>query len=153
MNIVQSCLTLCNPMDCSLPGSSVHRDSPGKNTGVGSHSFLQGIFLTQGPNLGLLYLLHCRQILYHLGHQGSRESQSPTSGRLRETPPPWSPPVSQVTILCLTLVGDCLRAHNGPAPLCHVVCKGGEVHSAVAREGGECSVHVTVQRERVMGEL
>ena len=32
---VQSYLTLCNPMDCNLPGSSVHGDSPGKNTGVG----------------------------------------------------------------------------------------------------------------------
>ena len=40
----------------------------GKNTGVGSHFFLQGIFLTQGLNPGLL---HCRQILYHLSHQGS----------------------------------------------------------------------------------
>ena len=36
--VVQSCPTLCNPMDCSLPGSSVHRDSPGKNTGVGCHA-------------------------------------------------------------------------------------------------------------------
>ena len=36
-------------------------DSPGKNTGVGSHSLLQRIFPTQGSNLGLLY---CRQILY-----------------------------------------------------------------------------------------
>ena len=43
-------------------------NSPGKNTGVGSHSLLQGIFLTQGSNLGLL---HYRQILYHLSHQGS----------------------------------------------------------------------------------
>ena len=43
-------------------------NSAGKNTGVGSHSLLQGIFLTQGWNLGLL---HCRQILYHLSHQGS----------------------------------------------------------------------------------
>ena len=42
----QSCLTLCNPMDCSPPGSSLW-DSPGKNTGVGCHSLLQGIFLTQ----------------------------------------------------------------------------------------------------------
>ena len=42
--------------------------SPGKNTGVGSHSFLQGIFLTQGSNPGLL---HCRWILYCLSHQGS----------------------------------------------------------------------------------
>ena len=37
------------PMDCSTPGSSVHGDSPGKNTGVGCHAFLQGIFPTQGP--------------------------------------------------------------------------------------------------------
>ena len=43
-------------------------NSPGKNTGVGSHSLLQRIFLTQGSNLGLL---HCRQILYSLSHQGS----------------------------------------------------------------------------------
>ena len=42
------------------------RDSPGKNTGVGCHSLLQGISL-QGLNLGLL---HCRQILYHLSHKG-----------------------------------------------------------------------------------
>ena len=46
-------------------------DSPGKNTGVGCHFLLQGIFLTQGLNPGLL---QCRQILYHLSHQGSPES-------------------------------------------------------------------------------
>ena len=56
-------------MDCSLPGSSVHGDSPGTNTGMGSLSLLQGIFPTQGLNPGLL---HGRQILYHLSHQGSR---------------------------------------------------------------------------------
>ena len=43
-------------------------NSPGKNTGEGSHSLLQGIFLTQGLNLDLP---HCRRILYHLSHQGS----------------------------------------------------------------------------------
>ena len=43
-------------------------NSPGKNAGVGSHSLLQGIFPTQGLNQGLL---HYRQILYHLDHQGS----------------------------------------------------------------------------------
>ena len=43
-------------------------NSPGKNIGVGSHSLLQGIFATQGSNLGLL---HCRQILYWLSHQES----------------------------------------------------------------------------------
>ena len=41
---LQSCLTLCSPMDCSPPGSSVHGDSPGKNIGVDCHAFLQGIF-------------------------------------------------------------------------------------------------------------
>ena len=41
-------------------------NSPGKNTGVGSHSLLQGIFPTQRQNPGLL---HQRQILYHLSHQ------------------------------------------------------------------------------------
>ena len=49
---------LCNPMDCSLPASSAHGDTPGKNTGVGCHILLQGIFLTQGSNLRLLGLLH-----------------------------------------------------------------------------------------------
>ena len=42
-------------------------NSPGKSTGGGCHSFLQGIVLTQGSNLGLP---HGRQILYHLSHQG-----------------------------------------------------------------------------------
>ena len=42
-----SCVWLCRHMDSSLPCSSVHGDSPGKNTGMGSHAFLQGIFPTQ----------------------------------------------------------------------------------------------------------
>ena len=65
--VTQWCLTLCNPMDCSPPGFSVHGDSPGENTGVGCHALLQGIFPTQRSNPGLL---HCRWILYHLSHQG-----------------------------------------------------------------------------------
>ena len=55
---LQSCLTLCNPLECSPPGSSVDEDSPGKNIGVGCHALLQGIFSTQGLNQSLLYLLH-----------------------------------------------------------------------------------------------
>ena len=66
--VAQSCPNFCNPMDCSPPGSSVHGDSPGKNTGVGCHAHLQGIFPTQGSNPGLP---HCKSILYHLSHQGS----------------------------------------------------------------------------------
>ena len=49
-------------------------NSPGKNTGVGSHSLLQGIFLMQGLNL---HLLHCRQILYHLSHGESPSRVKP----------------------------------------------------------------------------
>ena len=64
--VAQSCQTLYEPMDCSLPGSSIHGDSPGKNTAVGCHA--QRIFLTQGLNPSLL---HCRWILYCLSHQGS----------------------------------------------------------------------------------
>ena len=50
------------------PWTTQSTDSPGQNTGVGSLSFLQGIFPTQGLNPGLL---HCRWILYQLSHQGS----------------------------------------------------------------------------------
>ena len=53
--------TLCNPMDCSPPGSSVHGVVPGKNTGAGCHFPCQGVFPTQGPNPSLL---HGRWILY-----------------------------------------------------------------------------------------
>ena len=46
--VTQSCLTLCDPMDCSPPGSSVHRDCTGKNAGVGCHTLRQGIFPDPG---------------------------------------------------------------------------------------------------------
>ena len=51
--VTQLCPTLCDPMDCSLPGSSVLGDSTDKNTEVGCHALLQGIFPTQGSNSGL----------------------------------------------------------------------------------------------------
>ena len=51
---LQSCPALRNPMDCSPLGSSVHGNSPGKNTGVGGHALPQGIFPTQGSNLRLM---------------------------------------------------------------------------------------------------
>ena len=66
--VAQLCPILSDPLDCSPPGSSVHRDFPGKNIGVSCHTCLQGIFLTQGWNPGLLC---CRQILYPLSYPGS----------------------------------------------------------------------------------
>ena len=50
VKVAQLSLTLCNPMDYSPSGSSVHEDSPGKNTGVGYCALLQEIFPTQGSN-------------------------------------------------------------------------------------------------------
>ena len=52
----------CDPMDWEPTRLLCPWDSPGKNTGVGCHCLLQGIFPTRGSNLGLL---HCRKILYH----------------------------------------------------------------------------------------
>ena len=66
--ITQECPSLCDPMDCSPPGTSVYGDLPGRNTGVGCHAFLQRIFPAQGLNPCLPY---CRQILHCLSHQGS----------------------------------------------------------------------------------
>ena len=70
--VAQSCPTLCDPMDHSLPSSSVPGDSPGKNTGVGGLSLLQGIFLTQELNQ---CLLHCRWILYQQRYQRSPQKK------------------------------------------------------------------------------
>ena len=66
--VTQSCPSLCDLMDCSLPGSSVYGDSPRKTMGVGCHFFLQRIFPTQGSNPRRP---HCRQIVDCLSHQGS----------------------------------------------------------------------------------
>ena len=65
---LQSCLTLCDPMDLQPSRLLCPQDSLGKNTGVCCHAVLQGIFPTQELNPGLP---HCGQILYHLSHQRS----------------------------------------------------------------------------------
>ena len=100
--VVHSCLILCDLMDCSPPGSSAHGDAPGKNTGVGCHALLQGVFPTQGLNPGLL---HCRWILYHLSQPGRVREKGQDSLRqdimcdyndksdrkqVKETVSPWS---------------------------------------------------------------
>ena len=59
----------CHPVDCSPPGSSVHGDFPGKDTGVSCHFLLQGIFQTQGSNPGLLHWQADSWPLSHLGSQ------------------------------------------------------------------------------------
>ena len=80
--VTQWCPTLCNSMYYSPPVSFVHGDFPGKNTAVGYHALIQGIFTTQKSNPGFP---SCRQILYHLIHQGS-----PTDAEA-EIPILWPP--------------------------------------------------------------
>ena len=64
--VAQSCPALCNPMDYSPPGSSVHGILQGRI--LEWVVLLQGIFPTQGLDLHPLCLLHCRHILYPLSH-------------------------------------------------------------------------------------
>ena len=99
-----SCSVMSNslkPTHCSLSGSSVHGDPPGKNTGMGRHALLQEIFPTQGSNPGLP---HCRRIIYHLSHQG--------------TPKPYIPRFNLATLhVCLqaSLLGElCNSTGVGP---------------------------------------
>ena len=56
--LLQLCPALCDPMDCSPPRVLCRWDFLGKNTGVGCHALLQGIFPTQGSNPCLRHLLH-----------------------------------------------------------------------------------------------
>ena len=74
-DLMHQCMHTCLVMSDSLQPHGLQPtrllcpwNSPGKNSGVGSHFLLQGIFPTQGSNPGLL---NCRQISYHLSHQGS----------------------------------------------------------------------------------
>ena len=66
--VTQSCPTLCNPKNCSPPGSSVHGILQARILEWVAISFSRGSSPRQGWNLGLP---HCRQILNHLNHQGS----------------------------------------------------------------------------------
>ena len=87
-SVAQSCLTLCDPMDCSPTGSSVYRGSPGKNTGLGCHFLLQGIFPIQGSNPRLLHWQVDSLPLSHLG--GPTHLHSPP-------PPVTTAPTQQVS--------------------------------------------------------
>ena len=86
MLLLQKCesvsCSVMRPMGCSPPGSYVHGILQASilEWGVGSHFLLQGIFLTQGSNLGLLL---CRWILYHLSHQGSPLQSKPPANALK----------------------------------------------------------------------
>ena len=54
--VAQSCPTLSDPMDCSLPGSSIHRIFPGKSTGVGCHGLLREVSMEVLKKLHLILI-------------------------------------------------------------------------------------------------
>ena len=66
-SVTQLCLTLCNPMNCNPPASSVLWDFPGKNTGVSCQFLLQGVFVTQGSDWRLVHSQAHSLPQYHLG--------------------------------------------------------------------------------------
>ena len=77
--VTQLCLTLCDPMYCSPLNSSVRGDSPDKNTGVGCHAFLQGIFPTQGmfsSSTFIYYVCMCKYIYFILHYGKSKTYRS-----------------------------------------------------------------------------
>ena len=72
---VQSCLTLCAPMNCSLSGSSIrHWDFPGKSKGVGCHFLLQGDLSNPGDQTQVSHIIGMR--FYRLSHQGSQKDST-----------------------------------------------------------------------------
>ena len=84
--------------------------SPGKNAGVGGHSLLQGIFSTQGLNLGVL---HCRQILYHLSHQENQRWFDFFLFCYRPSPVrPQRPKGSFCQVCVCSVTSDSLRPHG-----------------------------------------
>ena len=111
--VAQSCFTLWNCMDCNTAyGLLCPCDSPGKNIGVGSHSLLQGIFLSQRLNPSLL---HCRWILCPLSHQwDSHEYHECRHAKLLQLCPTLcnfmdcSPPGSSIHGIFQTRILECV---------------------------------------------
>ena len=90
-SVAQLCPTLCDPMDWSPPGSSCPRDFPGKNTEVGCHFLLQGIFPIYGSNPLLLHSLAVLALageFCHYHHLGSPSDRwgSNSQGKFNRNP-------------------------------------------------------------------
>ena len=118
--VTNSCLTLCYPMDWRPLWPW---DFPGKNTGVGCHFLLQGIFPTQGSNLGLLY---CRQI----GDANNRSCVCAQSCPALCNPMDYSPPGSSVHGIFQTRILEqvviCFpRGSSWPRDLTYISCVAG----------------------------
>ena len=152
----ESCSIVSNSL--LLHGLHSPRNSPGQNTGVGSLSVLQGIFPTQGSNLGLP---HCRQMLYCLSHQRSPqiERNESCSVMLDSLRPHvlYSPGILQARIL-EWVASPFSRGSSQPRDWTHISYNEGRFFSSWAtREAleivnlNEMHVHVHI-RHRVRGK-
>ena len=110
-------------------------NSLGKNTGMGCHFLLQGIFLTQGLNPGLP---HCRQILYHLNHLGSPPA---LQGRFLTTGLPGKSPFP---IFFLTPSSPCSRSQEDYPVWVSTAGFSGSPSRRGLREESELGVHLAV---------
>ena len=110
--IIQSCLTLCNPMDYIATSLFCPLNFPGKNTEVGSCSLLQWIFPTQGSNLDPL---HCRQTLYQLSHKGCPWGWLEATWIYHPLPHPKPQPLASHPPLILPTALFCLFAWDKPS--------------------------------------
>ena len=114
--VAQLCPTVFDPMDYSLQ-APLPRNSPGNNTGVGSHFLLQGILPTQGSNPGLP---HCRWILCQLSHREAQEYWSgwpiPSPRDLSHPGIKQGSPASQEDSLPTELSGN----PNASSSRCHI---------------------------------
>ena len=116
-------------MDCSPPGSSVHGDCPGKNTGVGCHGLLRGIFPIQGLDLRLLRLLHWQQALYHqrflgspamcVSHSVVSDSLQPHGLWLAGLLCPWDSPAKNTGVDCHALLQGIFLTQGSNPGLLH----------------------------------
>ena len=121
-------------VSCSVMSNSASPwTTPGKNTGVGCHALLQGIFLTQESNPGLP---HCGQIIYHLSYLGSL----PILGKRAN----WDNPIKCACCMSLTHASFCPH----PAVLCSLVAHWHCTFASSILRPGTLSVHVSLASNR-----
>ena len=141
-SVLQSCLTLRDPMDCSLLGSSIHGILQARILEWVAVPSSRGIFPTKGLNPGLL---HCRQILYHLSCQGSPWWQSgaanpdmtdPRPGaasRIQFCRTPLSPYASGTNLKTITLtlfqIDQCMKKKQAFPKTTSGLCKGRDLNT------------------------
>uniref|UniRef100_A0A4W2BRM2 Tubulin polyglutamylase complex subunit 2 n=1 Tax=Bos indicus x Bos taurus TaxID=30522 RepID=A0A4W2BRM2_BOBOX len=110
--VAKLCSTLCNPVNCSPPGSSVHGILQVRILECVTIPFSRGTFPTQGSNLGLL---NCKQILYHLSHQGSLTLDRGQHLTHQSTDTSWR---AYCLLSSLTQRMDTLRVFNSSTKFC-----------------------------------